>query len=75
MLRPPEIGKWPVLLRIAECPGGVGGCGQLGNDLGPDNVYSCLLSFTLGRHSLRAGQDQMWGPAMPTWISHWLRCT
>lgn len=66
MLRSPEIGKLSVLLRIAECPGEFGGRGQFWNGLDLRIVYSCLFSFTLVGHSLKTGQDQIWGPATLT---------
>lgn len=66
MLRPPEIGKLPVLLRIAECPGVFGGHDQLCDGLDPSIVHSLLLNFILVGHSLKAGQDKIWGPATLT---------
>lgn len=48
-----------MLLRIAECPGEFGRRGQLQNGLDSGIVYSGLFSFTLVRHSLQAGQDQI----------------
>lgn len=55
-----------MLLRIAECPGVFGGRDQLCDGLDPSIVHSLLLNFILVGHSLKAGQDKIWGPATLT---------